>query len=92
MSTTKNVKPATKDDFKKLQKELRELDLHWVDSVLKNIKSDPELEAEVKESFDRTKVYNVFGGVIRNGSIRLVVYRHSVCYRDKMKQAWQETK
>ena len=63
----------TKSDFKKLQKQLKQLDKGWVDLLeLKIIEQHPDEEYAIINS---QKIYNVFNQRLSNGAWKTVVYK-----------------
>jgi hypothetical protein len=67
-------KPVTVDDLKKLQSQLREYNLQWMQELIDQIKADASVEKVVSDDVNMRKVYNVFNGIVSNGKWRLLIF------------------
>lgn len=75
--------------LKKLQRELKGYNKNWSELLVEEINSDPFIDDEYKD-VNRSKVYNVFNNVVREGAWRLIVYKYGQQLKDKLENEIKE--
>lgn len=80
----KHKTEITEEMLKKLQEELRELDLSWVETLCDQIHDDKKVEQRFKDKLSERKIYNVFNGVVRNGAWKVLIYSQADVLKEKL--------
>ncbi len=74
----------TDEMLKNIQRDLKELNIGWVKLIIDKVKADTTVDKKTKKAFNDRKVYNVFNGVIKNGALRLLMYKHGAELKEEL--------
>lgn len=90
MSAKKAAIIPTPDQFKQLQKDLRELDLKWVSALMLRIAEDESVEEDLKNELTERKIYNVFNGIVKDGKWKMLIFTQATAYLDELKVKYHQ--
>lgn len=79
----------TKKKLKKLQQDLKDLDMQWITLLVKQMKKDDELDKKFRKVNVR-KVYNVFNSIIKDGAWKLQIYKQAGVLKDRLEKELAE--
>lgn len=75
--------------LKKLQKELKGYNKNWSELLIEEMIIDNSLDDEYKD-VNRSKIYNVFNNVVREGAWRLIVYKYGQQLKERLEKEIKE--